>query len=455
MNLKTVVKAIVLGTRNEVMGWIELVIISGLTLLAWRYQNTIIYESPSDYFFWPAIGPVLIALRYGFGRGLISLLLTVSALQLINAFTSEAIELSISVILGTALLTMLTGEFRDNWHLVNQRLTLNQAFANNRLEMFTQSYHLLKISHDQLEQRLAGQQMSLRTAVQEIRQFKTSDGQLSPEIAEKTLAVLDKVISMYQAGFYRVSHGKIEEAPLATLGQTQAIALNDPMVRDACEQMITVGAKDLSETGESASTRRVSTLKYQLVIPLVDVKDNIIGIILAEQVRFIQLTQSNIALIHLLASFVANMLSTDVLTPKLLPQQRKLFQHYLSSQKNYYTHFRLDSSLVIFTDLTPDQKVDIEHIADYRRGADIYWVTRDQQNHAALCVLMPITGLMEADRFVTRIRKILLDQPHITDNDFEVIGPLYIHKQEEQVQSVLTRFGAFSEDLADSDYSDR
>lgn len=455
MNIKPIIKKFIIGTRNEVIGWVELLLISGLTVLAWRYQNTLVYENPADYFFWPALGPLLIALRYGFARGLISFLLAITLTQALITATGDTAQLSISVILGTALLTMLTGEFRDSWHLVNQRLTLNQDFVNSRLDMFTQSYHLLKVSHDQLEQRLAGQQMSLRTAVQEIRQFTTSSGDLTPDIAEKTLAVLDKVISMYQAGFYEYTAHGISPRPLAKLGKAGELVENDPMVRDACEQKITVGAKDLSETGDRTNPHRVSKLQYQLVIPLVDVKGNIKAIIVAEQVRFIQLTQSNIALVHLLASFIANLVSTDVLTPKLMPEQRKLFLRYLSNQRNYYTHFRLDSSLVVFTDLSQGQKVDIEHIADFRRGADIYWLTQDKNNRQAIFVLMPITSLIEAERFVARIRKILLDNVAISENDFEIIGPIYINKQTEQVRSLLNRFGAFSEDFADSDYTDR
>jgi hypothetical protein len=454
MKLKSIITTIVRGTRNELIGWIELFVISGLTALAWQYQTTIVYDNPTDYFFWPALGPVLMSLRYGFGRGLISLLLTLAIIQAFSTLSGEVANMSISVILGTALLTMVTGEFRDSWHLVNQRLTLNQEFANNRLEMFTQSYHLLKVSHDQLEQRLAGQQMSLRTSVQEIRQFTSSDGKLTAEVAERTLAVLDNVISIYQAGFYEYTADGISPVPLAQLGTARELNVDDPMVRDACEQKITVGAKDISEAGDQTNPKGVSKLDYQLVIPLVDVKGNIKGIIVAAQVRFIQLTQSNIALVHLLASVLANLVSTDVHTPKLRPEQRKLFLQYLSNQNNYYNHFRLDSSLVVFTDLSQHQIVDIEDITDFRRGADIYWMAKDKSNRHTVFVLMPITNLLEAERYVTRIRTILLEKPGITESDFEVIGPLYVNKQAEEVHDLLIRFGGFSEDLADSDYAD-
>ena len=454
MKLKTIITNIVIGTRNEVIRWVELVVISAISVLIWRYQNTISYDAATDYFFWPALGPVLVSLRYGFGKGLISLLLTVAMVEGLNTLTGESIPLSISVILGTALLTMITGEFRDSWHLVNQRLTLNQEFANSRLEMFTQGYHLLKVSHDQLEQRLAGQQMSLRTAVQEIKQFTSADGKLTPAVADRTLDVLDKVISIYEAGFYEVIDGEISTRPLAQHGTVEELVLDDPMVRDAIEQRITVGARDLSEAGDRTHPKGVSKLQYQLVVPLVDVMGNIKAIIVASQVRFIQLTQGNIALVHLLASFIANLVSTDVHTPKLKPEQRKLFLHYLSNQDNYYTHYQVDSSLVVFTDQSKNQSVDIEHITDFRRGADIYWVTRDKNRNQAVFVLMPITNLIEAERYVTRIRKILMSRPGVTEADFDIIGPLYVTKQAEQVQDLLIRFGAFSDDLADSDYTD-
>ncbi len=440
MKFRAITKEIVLGTQNGVISFIELLLVTGLAVLAWRYQSTVTYESATGYFFWPALGPVLLALRYGFGRGLIGLLLAIISVQGLNTFLGESIEISIAVILGAALLTMLTGEFRDSWHVVNQRLTLDQEFTNSRLEMFTQSYHLLKVSHDQLEQRQAGQQMSLRTAVQEIGELRSSNDKFSLEVAERTLAVLSKVITVYQAGFFEYTVDGISPVALAQVGNETEIVANDPMLRDAIENKITVGAKDLSETGDATSPYRINKLAYQLVVPLVDVMGNIKAIIVAPQVRFIQLTQGNIAIVHLLASYIANLVSTEVTTPKLQPGQRELFLQYLSSQNNYFKHFRLDSSLVVFSDLSQDQSVDLDHIADFGRGADTYWLTMDKKKRKALFVLMPITSSLEAERYINRISKILVQKSDISNHDFEIIGPLYINKQGEQIQTLLNAF---------------
>lgn len=434
-----------MGAGNELMGWFELTLIAVLAVLVWRYQDTLSFDSATDYFFWPSLGPVLIALRYGFGRGLLNLLFMIVIDSSWDTVLGISSELSMSVLTGTALLTMLAGEFRDSWYATNQQQKLNQRFVNNRLELFTQNYHLLKVSHDQLEQRLAGKQVSLRTAVQEVGNFRSDDGGLTPALAEKTLTVMGKIITLYQAGFYECNDGRIDPKPIATRGQMNELVTDDPMIESAFAEKITVAVRDLSEEDDTVKAVHNDALNYQLVIPLVDVLGNIKGVVVADQVRFIQLVKSNIALVHLLASYIANIISSNVLTPKLLPPQRNLFLQYLANQETYYKHFFTDSSLVVFADLSATQQMNLDQIANYRRGADIYWVTADQQGRQAVVVLMPMTSLEESEKFVQRIQKLLTEQAEFEPDDLEVFGPLQVNNQKAQVEMLLQQFGAYSD----------
>ena len=47
---------------------------------------------------------------------------------------------------------MLVGEFRDIWDRRLERLDLANDYRQLRLDEFTRAHHLLRISHDRLEQ---------------------------------------------------------------------------------------------------------------------------------------------------------------------------------------------------------------------------------------------------------------------------------------------------------------
>lgn len=451
-SINAVLGRTMLGSQNHLIGWLELVAISMLAVLLWRYQAGLAYSQAVDYFYWPMLGPVLIALRYGFGRGLISLalLIIVSLLWIQVAGLTHTISLSVTV--GTALITMIVGEFRDNWQAVNERTLLNHQFMEQRLESFTQSYHLLKISHDQLEQRLVGKQGSLRTAVQSIQQLAKRQQVVGTELAQRTLQVLNDIISLYGAAFYQIKQGHLHPEPLAVMGEHHGLVMDDPMLADALQQNVTVAAKDYLEGSKFGSAQKQGyelVLHYQMVIPLVNVLGQPQALITVDSARFVQLTDANVALVHLVASYVANFISHEVLTPILQPQQRGVFNAYVEAQKAYFQHYRVDSVLVIFHDISVEQKIDLEHATDFRRGADVYWLTRSEQDNHALCVLLPMATLAEAERFIGRIKSLLEDHSSFAEEELEIFGPVLINQQHEQVTSLLSSFGTYDEDFAD------
>ena len=49
------------GSDHQLFAWFELMLITAAAILIWVYQATLDYDRPQQYFFWPMLGPVLIA----------------------------------------------------------------------------------------------------------------------------------------------------------------------------------------------------------------------------------------------------------------------------------------------------------------------------------------------------------------------------------------------------------
>jgi polysaccharide biosynthesis protein PelD len=435
---------LLLGSDRQLFAWFEMLLVTFSSALIWLYQSSLPYETAMDYFYWPMLGPVLIALRYGFGRGMMSFILLLLMAGIFNRIADMQINISVSVSVGTAVITMLVGEFRDHWHDINQRYELNYRYMEQKLASFTQNYHLLKVSHDQLEQRSAGRQISLRTGIHMLQQqVMSKPAHRLAEIAHKSLQVFSDVVGLFQAGLYQVEHEKLIPQPLAQIGEKHQLHLNDLMVKDVLISRAVLSPTNFIE-------HDTPDLHYQLVIPLVDLRGDLKGVVLAEKVQFISLTDSNIALLALLASYIANITSNDLFAPILQPAQRQLFCDYIQNQHWYVQKYSVDSVFVVFYDNTSTQSLDLYHVTDYRRGADVYWACQHHDGRQALCVLLPMTSLVEANQFIERITKLLAKESDFIADELEVVGPLIISQQQQQVDSLLADLGAHNEDLVDS-----
>lgn len=440
---KQFIRRILLGSDHQVMAWFELLLVTLIALAIWRYQHSLPVSAPRDYFYWPMLGPALIALRYGFGRGMMCFALLIIAMQALDKLWQQNNVISLSVSVGTAVVTMIIGEFRDHWHDLNQRYELDHRYMNQKLRSFTQSYQLLKISHDQLEQRAAGKLISLRTAIQLLQQAaaEQTDNRLT-ELAERCLHIFADVVGMYQAGIYAVKNGEIVPEPLAVIGENHSLEADNPMVKDLLESRAVLSPANLLELEEVQ-------LRYQLAIPLSDITGTLQAVVLAEKVKFISLTQSNIALLALLSGYMANFMSQTILTPMLAPNQRSLFLEYIEQQAQYKKRYGIDSALVIFFDNSPDQSLNVNQITDYRRDADVYWRCEHSDGREALCVLLPMSTTYEAEQFIDRVKSILTEKNSQLMDSLDIKGPLVVFEQYDQVIEHLKLLGNTNESLAD------
>ncbi|RJX75161.1 hypothetical protein DZ860_00280 [Vibrio sinensis] len=439
----------IVGHQRPYFAWLETGGMTLITLFIWAQSDLInpsIIESGKatvTSFFWPILGPLLIALRYGLHKGMTCALIASIGIAAMMHLAGDSAFFPLSHAIGTIILTMIAGEFHHHWHNVNRRHALDQESMNSKLESFTKHYHLLKVSHDQLEQRNAGQTYSLRTSIQALRQIATQYAEHRLiYLAHPMLNLLAEVGGLEVAGVYQVEKGRVESKAAAVLGDHHQLEKNDPMLKEALESQKLLSAATLTEKQEHKS-------RYQLCIPLVNTHGVTQAIVVAESAKFFMLIPANIALLSLIANHSADLLSDEVVASTLQHNQKSYFTSYLQRAKYNHQHYGANSSIIICIDRNNQYPFALNSMSKYRRGADIYWSCKTNSGQSALVVLLPLTTPENAQQYSKRLREQIHTEVPTEHNDFDMHGPLSIATDWAQIQDQMAQLGTYDENLAD------
>lgn len=428
--------------REEGLAWIEITIVAVISTYVWIHMGSPVLNSTVNGFFWPVLGPLLIALRYGFAKGFICALLTILGLASVMKETGTLESFPLSPAVGTLLTAMIAGEFRNYWHRLKKKLELEHKCMSQKLDSFTKNYHLLKVSHDQLEQRSAGQTISLRSEIHALQNIATEHTDHRFEsLREPLLNLFADIAGLQVAGIYKVTNNNIECNSCTILGDQHQLKTNDPMLQDMLETKKLLSPAKLSANEEHNS-------RYQLCIPLLDAAGILQAVVLAESAKFFLLTPANIALLSLVASHAADLLSEDLITPILAPHQADLFTQYIQRARYNKRHYGADSSLVVFSDPTGTHTKVLNSVANFRRGTDVYWTCKTQNNEPRLMVLLPLTTPYDTAQYIDRVKELLTHYIGNNIQDIDILGPLSIDKDQKEINQLIDELGAYDENMA-------
>lgn len=432
-----------LGFKQDGIAWLETVVIALICILIWL-QSGSIDSSEEQHFFWPLFGPLLVSLRYGFAKGFTCALLTTAGLASILNLEGQLGHFPFEMALGTIIVSMIAGEFQDYWIEQNSSHALDQQYMSQKLDSFTQNYHLLKVSHDQLEQRTAGQTVSLRASINALQKIATkhADHRLKV-LGQPFLELLADVGGIEVAGIYKVSDGKMNTHADATLGDHHQLVKRDPMLKEMLKSKKLLSPAKLKEDQEHKS-------RYQLCIPLLDTHGTLQATVLAESAKFFMLTPANVALLSLVANHAADLLSDEIVTPILQPHQSNLFISYLKRAQHNKRHYRADSTVVVCVDTSGKHKNALDSTVNFRRGADVYWSCVTRRGYPALAVLLPLTSAYDAQQYINRLKELLKNQLNADLSAIDVIGPLSLSEEQDEITTLMDEFGAYDETLVDS-----
>ncbi|XAZ50704.1 PelD GGDEF domain-containing protein [Pseudomonas simiae] len=404
------------------VSWLETLLVTGLAIGLGFWLTP---EDPLQMhggFPWPILAPLLLGVRYGFVRGLFSAVLLVAALFALRYTGHEGYtQLEPSFIVGVLVCGMLVGEVRDLWVRRLERLQMANEYRQYRLDEFTRAHQILRVSHDLLEQRVAGSDQSLRSSLLGLREKLRGmpvEGDALSELAEPIVAMLGQYGALRVAGLYRVDESERNVLPqaLAMIGMMGPLETDDGLIKLCLERGELVSVRqELIDAGNAA---QFSSL--QACIPLIDAEGRLLAILAVRQMPFFAFQDRTLSLLSLLAGHIADLLRRDSQVLRLPDADAQQFSLQLKRSLVDVEQHTLPAGLFAF-EMTRVNDELTRLMARSQRGLDLHLPVRNNRDHALLLVLLPLTSPEGTQGYLARIG-LLLHEHFGIDTDLDSLG---------------------------------
>ncbi|WP_437880289.1 PelD GGDEF domain-containing protein [Pseudomonas sp. LRF_L74] len=399
-------KDFILAPRaSGAVSWIETIGLTalGLGLSYWLSpQDPLLIEGG---FPWLVLAPLLMGMRYGFLRGLVSAVLLVAALLAFHSAVAGLYDdIPESFIVGVLLCGMLVGEFRDIWERRLERLDLANDYRQLRLDEFTRAHHILRISHDRLEQRVAGNDLSLRSSLlylrEQLRDLATGRDALQA-MADPILALLVPYGSLRNCGLYRVSAaGKVEAKPLSQVGDLVGFDPDDLLVKLCLERGELVSVREeLVERGEHRAHSALLAC-----VPLIDTEGRVLALLGIQQMPFFAFNDRTLSLLAILCGHIADLLHSDSAALRLGSADAQAFSQNLKRVLFDACDHDLSACLFAFEfQAGADRDELLGLLQGSQRGLDLQLRQTNSRDSECVLVLLPLTSAEGARGYLERI----------------------------------------------------
>jgi polysaccharide biosynthesis protein PelD len=278
------------ATATARRAWVEtaiITLIAPITGWMWNAQDPFFLQARIP---WIVIAPLIIGLHHGSARALTSgLCLLAGAYGYARLGHAPPAPFPMDYAVGMGLLGLLAGEYRDAWQRVLHRLRHDAAERGTHLDRLTRAYHLLKRSHDLLEQRLASGGPSLHAILDRVQvQLEIAGERGLSAAADAVLRLFGDYGQVQVASLHTLRDGRIEHAPVAELGKAPPLDPEHPMVRDAIRAGTLTSVRE-----ECLSTGGFAPLAC---VPLIDVNGRVWGLVIVHEMPFMSMHDEHLAL---------------------------------------------------------------------------------------------------------------------------------------------------------------
>jgi hypothetical protein len=367
-----------------------------------------------------AIAPLLVGMRYGFALGFSSALLGVTFIGIEgwwyhgDVLIDRAQRLPIAIAL--MLVGMVAGEMADVWRRRLQKMAVIHQAQSTRLEEFVRHYQLLRVSHDQLAERLAANPFTLRDA---LKALEEKFQHLPPN--QDSLRYFGNELLTFLA-----HHARVQQAALIPLNAQQQLHVeeaiwfggeasfdqHDPMLQACLEQRRMICLKSAMEQGIN-----VDNAPLIAVVPLIDISEHIHAVVAVTVMPFIDFHRGHLHLLAVLGAQLGDMLHQAQHSP------RDPLSHHRACVAQWVRHARdhqLTSLLVLIDFSAPLSPAQVQPVIDkilgQQRGLDRSWVSFDDDLHHRLYVLLPLTQPQAFGIYAKRLQEIIASQPGIGED---------------------------------------
>jgi len=284
--------------------WAESLIITSLALgisIVLYPVNAFPFEGP---FPWIWLAPMLIALRYGTFQGMISL--SIIWVVIIMGSWKHINDIYFRLyLLGGLVITIISGEFQTAWtDRVNNAVWKGQ-YSETQLDIMMKAYYINYFSSMALQDDLMIPPVTLTAVIEDLRKILLQcEGALTHESAERFLNLLAYHFSLEKATLYAAGNNentknKLELEPLASIGLTSPLQLDDVLVRNGLEHP---GASYFAVN--KLAEEELS--QYVVVASLRDYEGHLLGILAVEDMLFLGINKENLGMMSTVLDYFSN-----------------------------------------------------------------------------------------------------------------------------------------------------
>jgi len=356
---------------------------------------------------WLIVPPVVFAARYGTVWGFLCAI--ASAATLLYPFEAYATQTSALITLGvgTIILSILVGDYASSGKKQSAQEFAENQYLRHRLQEFSKDYHVLKVSHGQLEEFMAGHRLSVRQALQQLKPLLTTNVngdvlKAGPEL----MAVFAQFGAVQVAGIYGTKGtDRIDPSPVATHGDMPALNLFDPLVKLAVEKGQLVSVRLEAQETDSIESELLA------VVPIIDSHNHLHGILAIRDMHFMAFQQENLNVLALMGSYIGDMLTRSKSEGE---SKSGWFMAELSNAVRFARTNGVQSSMLAVK-LKSDAKTQfvIDYLSENTRSLDSAWQPRASHGGSSIVILLPLMNEAQGTAYLQRVSKKLFDEAQI------------------------------------------
>ncbi|GAB7128381.1 PelD GGDEF domain-containing protein [Silvimonas sp. JCM 19000] len=359
-----------------------------------------------DGFPWLWLAPLLVALRYGVLPGLLSGGVLLAAWPV----WGDAPIPPAAYFIGGLMLVIIGGQFSGLWHTRERRVQELNQYLDQRMDQLARRYHLLRLSHERLEQNLISRPQTLRDSLAKLRDLLAT---LPPHeglsAAQPFLDFMTEFCQLEGAVIFAAQKNRLLPDPVALVGRDMDYQVDDPLIRFALDR------RELCHV--QSENIDIAPSKLLVALPLKNSLGQLMGLLAVKQMPFFALTDDNLQMLSVLSAYYTEQIVVRDSAAALLdvmPDCPREFAYEVFNLQRVQRETGI-SSVIVVQIFHPGrhQRDAFELVRKHQRALDQVWAI-DTTRNRLLVTLMPLATLVSLEGYLARIEHLLREQLALT-----------------------------------------